>query len=590
MKTSYLCGLVLSSVTVSALAAVPTADLVLEHGHLVTMETAQPEAQALAVKGGRIVFVGSDADVAPYIGKATKMLDLKGMTAVPGFIEGHGHFVELGHSLTALDLTKAKDWDSIVALVGAAAKKAKPGQWILGWGWHQEKWDHAPQPNVEGLPLHASLDAVSPDNPVMLSHASGHGVYVNAVTLKLAGIDKATPDPQGGQIVRDAAGEPVGFLRDNAMIPAQKAYAAYMARRTPAEARSEFREEVRLAAADAVSKGITSFVDQGEDFTILDELKRIAGEGRLPLRLYALVDPARVDPTAAGLPGADRYRRFDLFQQLTRFLPGHRVVGYADDHFTVRGVGEITSDGALGTHTAWFLKPYDDLPDSTGVSVTTPADIRRIADIAIKDDYQITVHAIGDRANHEVLDVMQAEFEKHPQAKALRWRIEHAQHLDPADIPRFGQLGVIASMQSIHECSDAPYVVKRLGAERAEQGAYAWRSLMKTGAMIVNGTDTPVEDEDPIPNFYCAVTRRSKKDGTPFYPDQVMTREEALRSYTLDDAYGMFEERELGSLKVGKRADIAVLTQDIMSVPVDAIPATRVAYTLVGGKIVYSKP
>ena len=587
----YLLALFLSGLLPygSASAAV-TADLVLEHGHLVTMEAAQPEAQALAVKGGRILSVGSDADVAPYIGKTTQVLDLTGMTAVPGFIEGHGHFTELGRTLTELDLTTAKTWDDILAQVAAAAKQAKPGAWIVGHGWHQEKWDHPPQPNVEGLPLHANLDAVSPKNPVMLSHASGHGIYVNAVALKLAGIDKSTPDPEGGQIVRDAAGEPVGFLRDNAMYPVQRVYAAYLARRTPAQSRAAFRHEVELASEDAVSKGITSFVDQGEDFAVLDELKRLAGQGVLPLRLYALVDPSRADPEGVGLPGADHYQRFDEFQQLSRFLPGHRVVGYADDHFTVRGVGEITSDGALGTHTAWFLKPYDDLPDSTGVSVTTPADIRRIADIAVKDDYQITVHAIGDRANHEVLDVMQAEFEAHPRAKALRWRIEHAQHLDPADIPRFGQLGVIASMQSIHECSDAPYVVKRLGEQRAEQGAYVWRSLMKTGARIVNGTDVPVEDENPIPNFYCAVTRRSKKDGVPFYPDQAMTREEALKSYTLNDAYGIFEERELGSLKVGKRADIAVLSQDIMSVPVDAIPATRVVYTLVGGKLVYRRP
>ncbi|HEV2111680.1 MAG TPA: amidohydrolase, partial [Gammaproteobacteria bacterium] len=454
----FLFGLAASG----AVCAATQADLVLKDGNIVTLEAAQPQAHALAVKGGRILFLGSDAEVAPYIGKTTRVLDLKGMTAVPGFIEGHGHFIELGRSLTQLDLTQAKTWDDIVALVAAAAKQAKPGTWILGHGWHQEKWDHAPEPNVEGLPLHASLDAVSPNNPVVLTHASSHGIYVNALTLKLAGIDKTTPDPQGGQIVRDAAGEPVGFLRDNAMYLVQKVYAASMAKRTPAAARAEFREEVRLAAQDAVSKGITGFVDQGEGFAVLDELKRLAGEGRLPLRLYALVDPSRADSESVGLPGADHYRRFDTLQQLERFLPVHRVVGYADDRFTVRGVGEVLSDGALGTHTAWFLKPYDDLPDSTGVSVTAPADIRRIADIAVKDDYQLSVHAIGDRANREVLDLMQAEFAIHPAAKALRWRIEHAQHLDPADIPRFGRLGVIASMQSIHECSDAPYVVKRL--------------------------------------------------------------------------------------------------------------------------------
>lgn len=567
-----------------------TADLVLEHGHIVTLESAQPEAQGLAVKGGRIVAVGNDADMQLYIGTATRVIDLKGMTAVPGFIEGHGHFLELGRTLTQLDFTKAKDWDDIVAMVAAAAKRAKPGQWILGWGWHQEKWDRAPQPNVEGLPLHGSLDAISPKNPVMLSHASGHGVFVNALALKLAGISKATPDPQGGQIVRDAVGEPIGFLRDNAMDPVRDAYGIYLAKRTPAEAKAEFRQAVQLAAKDAISKGITGFVDQGEDFTVLDELKRLAGEGVLPLRLYAMVDPKRQDPIAAGLPGGDHYSRFDVFQQLERFLPMHRVVGYADDHFTVRGVGEITSDGALGTHTAWFLKPYDDLPGSTGVNVTTPADIRHMADIALKDNYQISVHAIGDRANREVLDVFQAEFAAHPTAHDLRWRMEHAQHLNPADIPRFGKLGIIASMQSIHECSDAPYVVKRLGEQRAADGAYVWRSLMNTGALIVNGTDVPVEDEDPIPNFYCAVTRRSKKDGVPFYPAQAMTREEALKSYTWNNAYALFEESELGSLKVGKRADITVLSQDILGVPEENIPATRVVYTLVGGKVVYQRP
>ncbi len=218
----------LSSLLASGAAYATTADLVLEDGHIVTLESSQPTVQALAVKGGRILALGNDADMGPYIGPATQIVDLKGMTAVPGFIEGHGHFMELGRTLTELDLTKAKDWDGIVALVAAAVKQAKPGQWILGWGWHQEKWDHAPQPNVEGLPLHASLDAVSPANPVMLAHASGHGVFVNAFAMKLAGISKATPDPQGGQIVRDASGEPIGFLRDNAMDPARDAYALYM--------------------------------------------------------------------------------------------------------------------------------------------------------------------------------------------------------------------------------------------------------------------------------------------------------------------------------------------------------------------------
>ena len=571
----------------AAVCAAPTADLVLLHGNIVTEEKAVPKAQALAVKDGRILALGRDQDIQAYVGKGTEVLDLKGMTAVPGFIEGHGHFLELGETLMQLDLTKAKDWDEIVALVAAAVKKAKPGAWILGRGWHQEKWTHAPQPNVDGFPFHQSLDVVSPDNPVMLTHASGHGVYVNAVVLKMVGIQKGTPDPEGGQIVKDASGEPVGFLRDNAMNPVHRAYGAAIRARGEAENVAELREAARLASADALSKGITAFVDQGESFAVLDQLKLLAEEGGLPLRLYAEVDPTNMD---MGLTEAAKYQKYDTLEQLKRFLPEHRIVGYADDHFTVRAVGEVYSDGALGTHTAWLLKPYDDLPSSTGLSVLAPEDIRAWADAALAAGYQVTTHAIGDRANREVLDVYQAEFVAHPGMKGLRWRIEHAQHLDPADIPRFAKLGVIASMQSIHECSDAPYVVKRLGEERARDGAYVWHSLIASGAMIANGTDVPVEDEDPIPNFYCAVTRRSKLDGTPFHPEQAMTREEALESYTRNNAYASFSEDELGSLKVGKRADITVLSQDLLTVPEADIPKTKVIYTLVGGKIVYQRP
>jgi predicted amidohydrolase YtcJ len=583
MKTLAACSLLLWSGAVLAAAPKP-ADLVLLHGNLVTLEVAHPKAQALAVQGGRIVAIGSDADIQPYIGTATQVLDLKGMTAVPGFIEGHGHFMELGDSLMQLDLTQAKDWDSILTMVAAAVKKAKPGEWIIGRGWHQEKWTKAPQPNVDGYPLHGSLDAITPNNPVMLTHASGHGVFVNAVVLKQVGITKDTPDPQGGQIVKDASGEPVGFLRDNAMDPVHHALEAAVKQRGEKANEDYVLQAATLASHDALAKGITGFVDQGESFAVLDQMKRLAGQGALPLRLYAEVDPGNTD---YGLEAAAAYEKYPPLEQLRRFLPGHRIVGFADDHFTVRAVGEVYSDGALGTHTAWFLKPYDDLADSTGVSVLAPADIRAWAEAARAADYQVTTHAIGDRANHEVLDVYEVEFAAHPGAQDLRWRIEHAQHLDPKDIPRFAKLGVIASMQSIHECSDAPYVVKRLGEQRAKDGAYVWHSLIASGAIIANGTDVPVEDEDPIPNFYCAVTRKSKKDGVPFHPEQAMSREEALRSYTWNNAFATFTEQDRGSLAVGKYADITVLSQDIMTVAADAIPATQVIYTLVGGKIAY---
>ena len=584
MKIRSAVGFVLLSLAGQAQAAPKPADLVLLHGNLVTLEAKQPKAQALAVSGERIVAIGSDADIQPFIGKATQVLDLSGMTAVPGFIEGHGHFLELGDSLMQLDLTQAKDWDSILAMVAAAVKKAKPGDWIVGRGWHQEKWTHAPQPNVDGYPLHASLDAVSPKNPVMLTHASGHGVYVNAAVLKMVGIKKGTPDPEGGQIVKDASGEPVGVLRDKAMDPVHRALDAAVKRRGEKANEEYVRQAASLAAHDALAKGITGFVDQGESFAALDQLKQLAAAGELPLRLYAEVDPGNSD---YGLAAAAQYQKYPPLEQLKRFLPSHRIVGYADDHFTVRAVGEVYSDGALGTHTAWFLKPYDDLPTSSGVSVLPPQDIRAWADAAIAAGYQVTTHAIGDRANREVLDVYAAEFKTYPGLKDPRWRIEHAQHLDPADIPRFGALHVIASMQSVHECSDAPYVVKRLGEERAKDGAYPWHSIIESGGVIANGTDVPVEDEDPIPNFYCAVTRHSKKDGVPFHPEQAMTREEALKSYTWNNAYATFTEQQRGSLAVGKQADITVLSQDIMSVPEAQIPATQVIYTLVGGKVAY---
>ena len=579
--------LFLGLASTGAVAATPKADLVFTNGKIVTLEAKQPQVTAVAVKDGRILALGSDQEIQHYVGPRTNRIDLKGALAVPGFIEGHGHFTSLGRSLLELDLTKAKNWDEIVQRVADAAKQAKPGQWILGRGWHQEKWDRSPEPNVQGLPLHAGLDRAAPDNPVVLEHASGHGLFVNAAVLSLLKITRDTPDPAGGQIVRDTQGEPIGMLWDNAMAPVRKAYQEELEHRSPRQAAAEFHRELKLAADDAVRKGITTFVDQGESFATLDEIKKFADENGLPLRLYAMVNVTASDADVAGLPEVDDYAKYDGYTQLERFLPAHRVIGDADGHFTVRAVGEVLSDGALGSHTAWFLKPYDDLPSSTGISVTPPADVKRIADLALRDGYQLSVHAIGDRANHEILDVFQAEFAAHPDAKDLRWRIEHAQHLDSADIPRFGKLGVIASMQSVHACSDAPYVVKRLGEERAKAGAYVWRSLMQAGAVIANGTDVPVEDEDPIPNFYCAVTRRAKSDGTPFYPGQVMTREEALRSYTWNNAYAIFEEQELGSLAVGKRADITVLSKDILTVPEQDILKAKVVYTVVGGRIVY---
>jgi predicted amidohydrolase YtcJ len=576
LRRCWLPALLLASLAASAGDAPvngfpPTlapADLVLQGASIATLDPLQPHAQALAVKDGRIAALGSDADIARYIGPHTKVMNLHGAFVAPGFMEGHGHLLDTGESLMELDLGKAPDWDAIVAMVKAAVAKARPGEWIVGQGWQQSKWNKAPQPNVDGLPLPASLDAVSPDNPVLLSHASGHEIYANAVALKLAGIGRDTPDPAGGSIVRDAQGNAIGALRDTAGDAVFAAYNRHLATLPPQELAAHKAQALKLAMQNEVSKGITGFVDMGEDFRTADWMKQQAANG-FPLRLYVNI---------AGEPVAS----------LDANLAKYRTLGYADDHFTLRGIGEVLSDGALGTHSAWFLKPYTDAPGISGKNVVAMDDIRQIARIAARDGFQLSVHAIGDRANREVLDVFQQTYAQDPAAHALRWRIEHAQHLDPADIPRFAQLGVIASMQSIHACSDAPYVIPRLGRQRAEQGAYVWHSLIQSGAMVLDGSDTPVEDTNPIAGFYCAVTRDDGR-GQRFFPAQGKTRMEALRSYTWNNAYAVFEDHQLGSLSPGKLADLVVISGNLLTLPDDQILRTRVLYTVVGGKVVYER-
>ena len=550
-------------------ARLPSADLVLRNGVIETLDPLQPRVAALAIRDGRIEAMGSSEAISHYIGANTKVLDLRGAFVTPGFIEGHGHLMQTGQSLMELNVGKAPNWDAIVALVKAAVAKAKPGEWIVGTGWQQSKWNKVPQPNVDGLPLPASLDAVSPHNPVILEHASGHATYANAAALKLAGINSKTPDPPGGSIVRDAQGNAIGMLRDTAQESVDHAYSRYLSTMPPQAAEARRDKALQAALQNEISKGVTTFVDMGEDFQTIDWLKQQAAKG-LPLRLYININGEPVS-------------------ELDKRLAQYRIIGYANNHFTVRGIGEILSDGALGTRSAWFLKPYSDAPDITGKNVTAMSTIQQIAQIAARDRFQLSVHAIGDRANRETLDVFQKIFTADPTAHALRWRIEHAQHLNPSDIPRFARLGVIASMQSIHACSDAPFVTPRLGEQRAREGAYVWHSLIQSGAMVLDGTDTPVEDTNPIPNFYCGVTRR-EGNGSYFFPAQAKTRMQELRSYTWNNAYAIFEERELGSLTPGKLADLDVFSGDLLNMPADQILRTRVLYTIVGGEIVYQHP
>jgi predicted amidohydrolase YtcJ len=350
---------------------------------------------------------------------------------------------------------------------------------------------------------------------------------------------------------------------------ANRAYSEWRSRRTPAQQAADLRKSIDLATDECLSKGITSFEDAGSPLATVDTFRRMADAGELRLRLWIM------------LRGSN--------QELEPNLDRYRTIGAGDNHFTVRAIKRYM-DGALGSRGAWLLAPYADKPDSTGLNVEDPADIQRAAEMALRHGYQLCVHAIGDRANREVLDIYERVFRERPGngSNGLRWRIEHAQHLNAADIPRFGRMGVIAAMQGIHCTSDGPYVILRLGPQRAEEGAYVWQKLMKTGAVVGNGTDAPVEDVSPLACFYASVSRKLK-DGSVFYPDQRMSRAEALRSYTWNNAYAAFEENLKGSREPGKLADVTVLSRDIMTIPEDEIPATDVVYTIVGGKVMFDR-
>ena len=543
------------------------ADLILMNGKIITMDREIPEAEALAVKGDRIVAVGTSQEIRGYKGDATRIIDLGGNLAVPGLIDSHGHFMGTGKAKMELNLAAAKNWDEIVAMVKEAVQKAKPGEWITGQGWHQEKWDKIPQPNIADLPFHHDLSKVSPDNPVLLTHASGHSCLANARAMELGGVTKSTPNPAGGEIVRDSQGNPIGAFIETAQGYIGRALAGDQMKRTPAETQAQEERAIQLAVQECLSKGITSFHDAGASFKTIDLYKTLADQGKLGMRLYVMIREGN--------------------DALKERMAQYKIIGAGGNHLTVRAIKRLI-DGALGAHGAWLLEPYSDLKESAGLNTTPVELIKETARLAIENDFQLCTHAIGDRGNRETLDIYEDAFASHPEKKDLRWRIEHAQVLNPMDVARFGRLRVIAAMQGIHCTSDGPWVVKRIGEKRAAEGAYVWRELIDAGALICNGTDTPVEDVNPIASFYASVTRKMK-DGTPFFSGQRMTREEVLRSYTWNGAYAAFQEDILGSLAASKLADITVLSKDIMSVPEDEILSTEVVYTIVGGQVLYQK-
>ncbi len=525
-------------------------------------------AEAIAISDGKIVAMGSKEDMNSYVSPTAEIIDATGSFVMPGFIEGHGHFSRLGSSLMNLNFLRSKSWDDIVAMVKEKAENAKPGEWIIGRGWHQEKWSVPVHDHVHGYPKHFKLSDISPDNPVLLVHASGHGIFANQKAMEMAGVNKETANPVGGEIVRDENGMAIGVFEERAAQIVYSLYEEYLKQLSEEELKTNWLKGIELAQDECFKKGITSFQDAGSQFHELERYTQMAEDGDMRIRLWAMMRHSS--------------------EKMSGDISKYRVIGAGDDRFTCRAI-KSELDGALGSFGAWLLEPYDDKPHFHGQNTTTLDEVKAIAEIAYRNDMQLCVHGIGDRANRETLDIMEEFFTKN-QAKDLRWRIEHSQHLHPDDIPRFAELGVIPAMQGIHCTSDAPYVVKRLGEQRAKEGAYNWRALLDAGAIVTNGTDAPVEDVDPIESYYASVTRKRIDNGMEFFPENSMTREEALKSYTISNAYAAFEEDIKGTLEVGKLGDITILSKNLLSCTDDEILEAEVLYTIVGGDIMYQQP
>lgn len=542
-----------------------TADVIIINADLATVDE-QQAGDAIAIIGGRIHSIGSSTNIEKLAVDATEIIDAKGKFVMPGFIEGHGHFSGLGQSLMNLNFLKSKSWEEIVSMVEERVQSAQPGEWITGRGWHQEKWTQALENSVLGYPFHDRLSAISPDNPVMLGHASGHSLFANSKAMQIAGVSKETPNPFGGEIVRDAQGEAIGVFEERAQAIIRDAYSDFLNTISDEEKLENWKQGIQLAEEECLRKGVTSFQDAGTSISHIKRYEDLANQGQLDVRLWLMIR--------------------DNVDNLRASAQNFPKVNIGDNFLTIRAIKSAV-DGALGAFGAWLLKPYNDKADFIGQNTTKVEDLKKVADIAMANDLQYCIHAIGDRANQVVLDLYQASFEANPDKHDLRWRIEHAQHLDTADIPRFKEMEIIASMQGIHCTSDAPFVEKRLGTFRAKYGSYPWRSLLDHGVVIANGTDAPVEDVDPIQSFYASVTRKRADSGFEFFPEQCMTRQEALYSYTLGNAFAGFEEDLKGSLTPGKLADLVILDTNLLDCKDEDILQAKVLRTMVGGETKY---
>jgi predicted amidohydrolase YtcJ len=546
-----------------------TATLLIYGGPIYTVDTTQTTVEAVATKGDKILFAGTLNEAEVYKDEKTQLIDLKGKTMTPGLIEGHGHFMGLGYNELNLDLMNTKSYQEIVAAVAEKVKTAAPGEWIIGRGWHQSKWDSMPKVTVNGFQTHDLLSAVSPDNPVYLKHASGHASFANAKAMEIAGlqvlskegIDKFTVE--GGEVMRDGLGRPTGIFNERAMT--------IITEHIPETTAEKNRKAFELAVAACQRNGITGFHDAGigkETIALYEEMK---AADKMKLRIYAM------------LTGWDKELLGEWYEKGPMVDP--------DNLLTIRSV-KLNCDGALGSRGAWLLEPYTDRPGHFGHETLPMEFVKETALNGLRNGFQVCAHAIGDRANREILDRYEAAFTELPDTtKDHRFRIEHAQHLHPDDIPRFAGLGVIPAMQAVHMSSDRPWAIDRLGEKRIKEGAYMWQTLLKSGIPIVNGTDVPVEPLNPIASLYASVSRKTLK-GMPeggYEPEQKMTRAQALRSYTLDAAYGAFEEDIKGSITAGKLADFTIYNQDLMTVAEDKFLNTEVIMTIFNGEVVYEK-
>jgi predicted amidohydrolase YtcJ len=546
-----------------------TATLLIHGGPIYTVDSVQPVVEAVAIQGNRILFAGSLEEAEKYKGEQTRVLNLEGKTMTPGLIEGHGHFMGLGYNELDLDLMNTTSYQEIVDAVAEKVKTAQPGEWITGRGWHQSKWDSMPAVTVKGFQTHDLLSAVSPDNPVYLRHASGHAGFANAKAMEIAGIGILsmegvdTHEVEGGEVIRDALGVPTGVFNERAQ--------GLITRHIPENTPQRDAKAFEMAVAACYRHGITGFHDAGIGRETIAQYEAMKAAGKMGVRMYAM------------LTGWDE----ELLQEW--YVNGPMV---DPDHLlTIRSI-KLNCDGALGSRGAWLLEEYTDRPGHFGHETLPMSYVKETALKGLQHGFQVCSHAIGDRANREILDRYEAAFTELPElSDNHRFRIEHAQHLHPEDIPRFAQLGVIPAMQAIHLSSDRPWAIDRLGEQRIKEGAYMWQALLQSGIPVVNGTDVPVEPLDPIASFYASVSRKTLK-GTPeegYEPAQKMIREQALRSYTLDAAYGAFEEGIKGSITPGKLADFTVFSQDLMTVPEAELLNTEVVMTIFDGEVVYQK-